>query len=151
MVTTGPQPSAGVVHSLVPARLDRLRWTPFHTRLVVALGVAWVLDGLEITVASAVAGVLSQPNTLHLSSTAVGAVASVYLAGEVVGALVFGRLSDRLGGGTVHGDTRGVHVGSGLTALTSAAAPAGYLPLCHAFHRWYGHWRGVCGDQLRNR
>ena len=77
LATTGPQPIPGVVHSLVPARLNRLRWTPFHTRLVVALGVAWILDGLEITVASAVAGALSQADRLHLSSTAVGAVAVI--------------------------------------------------------------------------
>jgi hypothetical protein len=69
----------------VPARVDRLPWTPFHTRLVAALGVAWVLDGLEITVASSVAGAPTQSDTLHLSSTAVGAIASVYLAGEAPG------------------------------------------------------------------
>jgi hypothetical protein len=84
----------------VPARLKRSRnqpWSPFHTRMVVALGVAWILDGQEITVASAVADTLTRPETLALSSAAVGLIASVYLAGEVVGALFFGRLSDKLG------------------------------------------------------
>jgi hypothetical protein len=69
--------SSGVVRSLIPARLDRLTWTPFHRRLVAALGVAWILDGLEITVASSVGGVLGQSDTLNLSATAVGAIASV--------------------------------------------------------------------------
>jgi len=86
---------------------------------VVALGVAWILDGLEITVASAVADTLTRPETLGLSSAAVGLIASVYLAGEVVGALFFGRLSDKLGRRNLFMITLGVYlVGSGLTALT---------------------------------
>jgi len=109
----------GVVRSLIPARVDRLPWSPFHTRLVMALGVAWVLDGLEITMASSVAGALAQPDTLNMSSTAVGAIATVYLVGEVVGALVFGRLSDRLGRRNLFMVTLGIYlIGSGLTALT---------------------------------
>src|SRR5215207_3792099 len=130
MRTTRPAGSSGVVRSLVPARMDRLPWSPFHTRLVAALGVAWVLDGLEITVASSVAGALTQTDTLHLSSAAVGAVATVYLAGEVIGALFFGRLSDRLGRRSLFMVTLAVYlVGSGLTALTlgSGAGWVGYL------------------------
>jgi MFS family permease len=132
MRASRPLASARVVRSLIPARIDRLPWTPFHTRLVAALGVAWVLDGLEITVASSVAGALSQPDTLHLSSTAVGAVATVYLVGEVVGALVFGRLSDRLGRRNLFMVTLAVYlIGSGLTALTlgSGAGWVSYLYL----------------------
>src|ERR1700682_1015118 len=92
-----PTETQGVIRSLIPARIDRLPWSPFHTRLVIALGVAWILDGLEITVASAVADTLTQPETLALSSAAVGRVATAHLAGEVVGALLFVRLSDKLG------------------------------------------------------
>src|SRR3954469_4299381 len=114
-----PAEAPGVIRSIIPARIDRLPWSPFHTRMVVALGVAWILDGLEITVASSVADTLTQPETLALSSTAVGFVATVYLAGEVVGALFFGRLSDKLGRRNLFMVTLGVYLfGSGLTALT---------------------------------
>jgi hypothetical protein len=68
---------AAVVRSLIPARPDRLPWTRFHTRLIMALGTAWILDGLEITLAGAVAGVLTNADTLLLSLAAVGAVATV--------------------------------------------------------------------------
>ena len=85
------------IRSTIPARLDRLSWSPFHTRMVAGLGAAWILDGLQITIASSVTGVLIQPDTLDMTSTEVGLIASVYLIGQVVGALVFGRLSDQLG------------------------------------------------------
>jgi MFS family permease len=107
------------LRTLIPARIDRLPWSKFHTRMVVALGVAWILDGLEITVASAVADTLSKPETLNMSSAAVGLVATVYLAGEVVGALFFGNLSDKLGRRNLFMITLGVYlIGSGLTAFT---------------------------------
>ena len=107
------------IRSTIPTRLDRLKWSPFHTRMVFGLGVAWVLDGLEITIASAVTGVLIQPNTLHLTTTQVGLIATIYLVGEVIGALVFGRLSDKLGRRTLFIFTLGVYlVGSGLSAFT---------------------------------
>jgi MFS family permease len=107
------------VRSTIPARLDRLKWSPFHTRMVLGLGVAWILDGLEITIASAVTGVLTQSNTLHLTSAEVGLIATIYLIGEVVGALYFGRLSDKLGRRSLFMLTLGVYlIGSGLTAFT---------------------------------
>jgi MFS family permease len=119
-----PAESKSSIRSLIPARIDRLPWSPFHTRMVAALGVAWILDGLEITVASAVAGTLTKPETLAMSSTAVGFVATIYLIGEVVGALYFGRLSDRLGRRNLFIITLGVYLfGSGLTAFTLGNGP----------------------------
>jgi MFS family permease len=85
------------IRSTIPVRLDRLRWTPFHTRLVIGLGTAWVLDGLSVTIASSVSGKLTQPNTLHLSTTQAASIGTLYLIGEVIGALVFGHLSDAFG------------------------------------------------------
>ena len=109
-----------VIRSTIPARIDRLPWSSFHTRLVVALGVAWILDGLEITVASSIAATLKEPQALHMSSSAVGlATGTVYLLGEVFGALLFGRLSDAWGRRKLFMFTLGVYlVGSGLTAAT---------------------------------
>ena len=85
------------IRSTIPARLDRLSWSPFHTRMVAGLGAAWILDGLQITIASSVTGVLVQPDTLDMTSSQVGMIASIYLVGQVVGALYFGRKSDQLG------------------------------------------------------
>jgi MFS family permease len=85
------------IRSTIPARLDRLKWSPFHTRMVFGLGSAWILDGLQITISSSVTGVLTKPQTLGMTSTEVGLIASIYLVGEVFGALIFGKLSDRLG------------------------------------------------------
>src|ERR1700744_2922004 len=107
------------IRSLIPARIDRLPWSKFHTRLVIALGVAWILDGLEITIAANVGPDLTQKSTLHLGAGAVGDIAWWYLIGEVIGALFFGRLSDKLGRKNLFMVTLGVYLlGSGLTALT---------------------------------
>ena len=102
----------------MPARMDRLPWAPFHSRLVIALGVAWVLDGLEITIASLLGPVLQSEHTLHLSSIDVGRSASVYLVGEVAGALFFGYLSDRLGRRRLFIATLGLYlIANALTAF----------------------------------
>jgi MFS family permease len=107
------------IRTLIPARLDRLHWSSFHTRMVVALGIAWILDGLEITLAADVADILQKKSTLSMSPRAVGDIASVYLIGEVFGAILFGRLSDKLGRRRLFLVTLGVYlVGSGLTAAT---------------------------------
>jgi MFS family permease len=118
--------AGGSIRSLIPARLDRLSWSRFHTRLVIALGVAWVLDGLEITIAAAVGSDLTKASTLHMSSGAVGDIASWYLAGEVVGAIFFGYLSDKLGRRNLFTITLGVYlVGSALTATAWSGSAGG--------------------------
>jgi MFS family permease len=121
MATTSPtRPSSpGSIRSLIPARIDRLPWSQFHTRLVTALGVAWVLDGLEITIAANVGPDLTLHNTLNLGAGAVADIAWWYLIGEVIGALFFGQLSDKLGRKNLFVITLGVYlIGSGLTAVT---------------------------------
>jgi MFS family permease len=87
----------GVIETDLPSRLDRLPWGQFHTLIVVALGVTWLLDGLEVTLAGAVASALKTSSTLHFSNTDIGYAGSAYIAGAVLGALGFGWLTDRLG------------------------------------------------------
>jgi MFS family permease len=90
-------PTAAIVETDIPARLDALPWGRFHTRVVVALGITWILDGLEVTLAGALSGVLKQSSALGLSNSDIGRAGSAYLAGAVLGALFFGWLTDRLG------------------------------------------------------
>ncbi len=81
----------------IPARMDRLPWSRFHWLVIVALGITWVLDGLEVTIKGAISGVLQEPGTLHFTSAEIGMIASFYLTGAVLGSLVFGRLTDTHG------------------------------------------------------
>jgi MFS family permease len=85
------------IESHVPARLDRLPWSRWHWLIVVALGATWILDGLEVTLAGTLGGILTRRETLALSDAQVGASATFYLAGAVFGALLFGYGTDRLG------------------------------------------------------
>ncbi|MBO0766049.1 MAG: MFS transporter [Hyphomicrobiaceae bacterium] len=92
-----PEPGGAVAETDIPSRLDRLPWGRFHTLVVVALGITWILDGLEVTLAGSVAGALRQSPVLRFTGTDVGFVGSAYLAGAVLGAVFFGWLTDRLG------------------------------------------------------
>jgi MFS family permease len=86
-----------IVETSIPARLDNLSWSGFHTRVVLALGITWILDGLEVTLAGALAGALKESPAMHFSNFDVGFANSAYLAGAVLGALGFGWLTDRIG------------------------------------------------------
>jgi len=86
-----------VIETSIPSRLDSLRWSGFHTRVVAALGITWILDGLEVTLAGALSGALKESPTMHFTNFEVGFANSAYLAGAVLGALWFGWLTDRIG------------------------------------------------------
>ena len=86
-----------VIESHVPARMDRLPWSRWHVRIITALGISWLLDGLEVTLVGSLSGVLQGKDGLSLTDQQVTGAATVYLAGAVVGALFFGHLTDRLG------------------------------------------------------
>src|SRR6202022_3090676 len=86
-----------VIETSIPARLDSLSWSGFHTRVVLALGITWILDGLEVTLAGALSGALKEDATLKFSNFDIGFSNSAYLAGAVLGAVGFGGLTDRIG------------------------------------------------------
>ncbi|HVH80045.1 MAG TPA: MFS transporter [Stellaceae bacterium] len=86
-----------IIETDIPARLDRLPWSRFHTLVVVALGITWVLDGLEVTLAGSISGALQQSPVLRFSEVQIGLVSSAYLVGAVGGAFLFGYMTDRFG------------------------------------------------------
>jgi MFS family permease len=94
----------------VPCRLDRLAWSPFHSRVAATLGITWILDGLEVTLAGSLAAALADPAALGLTTAEAGASASFYLAGAVLGALGFGYLTDRYGRKRLFFVTLGVYL-----------------------------------------
>jgi MFS family permease len=99
--TVAPEPirqdNDRIIETTIPSRLDRLHWSGFHTRVVLALGITWILDGLEVTLAGALSGALKDSPTLHFTNFDIGFSNSAYLAGAVLGALGFGWLTDRIG------------------------------------------------------
>jgi MFS family permease len=119
---------ADCVPSTIPARLDALPWSRWHWRVVIALGVTWILDGLEVTVVGSLGPALSHPETLALSASEVGQAASAYVAGAVVGALVFGRLADRFGRRRLFLVTLGIYLVA--TLLTAGAQGFASFALC---------------------
>ena len=103
----------------MPARLDALPWSSWHWLIVVSLGATWILDGLEVTLAGALGGILTRPETLGLTPTRVGASATCYLAGAVLGALLFGYGTDRFGRKKLFFITVAVYlIGTALSAFS---------------------------------
>src|SRR5688572_6482765 len=97
--TSAPASGSGdrIIETDIPSRLDGLPWSGFHTRVVAALGITWILDGLEVTLAGALSGALKESPTLRFSNFDVGLANSAYIAGAVIGAIGFGWLTDRIG------------------------------------------------------
>lgn len=120
-----------VALSDIPARLDRLPWSRWHWRVVIALGVAWVLDGLEVTLVGSIGGVLERPDTLALSAAQIGWTGSLYIGGAVIGALVFGRLADRLGRKRLFLLTLAVYAAA--TLVTAFSPNFAFFALCRFF------------------
>ncbi|MDR3465086.1 MAG: MFS transporter [Xanthobacteraceae bacterium] len=115
----GTSGTTGAITTDVPSRLDRLPWTRFHVRIVVALGVTWILDGLEVTMVGAIGPVLQNAGTLRFSSADIGAVASFYVVGAVAGALTFAWITDRRGRRWVFFATLAIYISGVLLTAVS--------------------------------
>jgi MFS family permease len=130
---------AGEISTDIPARLDRLPWSRFHVLVLVALGVTWILDGIEVTIVGAIGPVLQNQQTLGLSSTEIGGAASAYVVGAVLGAVLFGWLTDRFGRRTVFYVTL-------VVCLLGCPCDSDVLELCHVRslscpYRFRDRWR----------
>ncbi|MEA2176995.1 MAG: hypothetical protein QOG77_292, partial [Solirubrobacteraceae bacterium] len=120
-----------VIRTSVPARLDRLPWSKFHWRVVVGLGTVWILDGLEVTIVGAIAPRMTEPGSgIDLTSADVGTAAAFYVAGACVGALLFGRMTDRYGRKKLFIVTLGLYLAA--TVATAFAFEPWYFFLCRA-------------------
>jgi MFS family permease len=117
--TRSGSPGFPAITTDIPARLDRLPWSRFHMLIVFALGVTWILDGLEVTIVGAIGPVLQETGTLGLTAQEIGGTASAYVVGAVCGALVFGWLTDRFGRKFVFYVTLLVYLAGVLLTATS--------------------------------
>jgi MFS family permease len=121
----------GTITTDIPARMDRLPWSRFHWLVVIALGITWILDGLEVTIVGAVGSVLTTKSALNLTSGQVGLAGSIYILGAVAGALTFGYLTDRLGRKKLFMITLGVYLIA--TAATAFSMNFIFFAACRFF------------------
>jgi MFS family permease len=112
-----------VIRSDIPSRLDALVWSRWHQRVVIALGITWILDGLEASLIANLAPTLQDERTLGLRAVEVGLANTIYLVGQVLGALVFGHLTDRYGRKRLFLVTLGLYLAA--TAASGAASSFG--------------------------
>jgi MFS family permease len=97
-VSNGGGAAHGTVESRIPTKMDRLPWARWHWLVVLALGITWILDGLEVTIVGNIAGILAEPDSgLNLTEAQVGLAGGIYIAGACTGALFFSYLTDRFG------------------------------------------------------
>ena len=116
----------------IPARLDRLPWSRFHWRIVIALGTVWILDGLEVTIVGAIAARLTEAGSgIEMSPADIGTAAAIYVAGACIGALFFGQLTDRFGRKKLFMVTLGVYLTA--TVATAFAFAPWYFFVCRFF------------------
>src|SRR4051812_35506177 len=125
-----------VITSKIPARLNRLPWSKWHWLVVVGLGTVWILDGLEVTIVGAIASRLQEKDALGLSASQIGLAATLYVIGACVGALFFGRLTDRFGRKLLFMVTLGVYL---IATVATAFAPS-FL--------WFGICRFFTGSGI---
>lgn len=102
--------AAQAVRTNIPARMDRLPWSRWHWLVVISLGITWILDGLEVTIVGSISGVLQEPQTVHFSTVEISGAGTAYLIGAVLGALFFGRMTDRYGRKMLFMVTLGVYL-----------------------------------------
>ncbi|HEY1484578.1 MAG TPA: MFS transporter, partial [Micromonosporaceae bacterium] len=113
----------GTIKTRIPARMDRLPWARFHWMVMLGLGTAWILDGLEVTIVGAVAARLTEPGSgISMTVSDIGTAAAIYVAGACTGALFFGQLTDRFGRKKLFMLTLGIYI------LATAATALSWTP-----------------------